>query len=60
MTLIHFTMSDYDYLFKIVVIGDNTVGKLKVLEAIAKRRRASLVSTIGVDFVLVRVSVTDL
>lgn len=43
--------SDYDYLFKVIILGDSGVGKTAVLNRFTDGDfRETDVSTIGVDF----------
>ena len=43
---------DYDYLFKILLVGDTTVGKSSLLiRFIENTYQDEMTSTIGVDFV---------
>lgn len=51
---------DYDYLFKVLLIGDSGVGKSSLLKRFADcRYEESLTSTIGVDFKVRTVEVDD-
>jgi Ras-related protein Rab-1A len=47
---------DYDYLFKILLVGDTTVGKSSLLiRFIENTYQEEMTSTIGVDFVSIKV-----
>ena len=44
-------LNDYDYLFKVLLIGDSGVGKSNLLLRFAENQfQGSFISTIGVDF----------
>jgi Ras-related protein Rab-1A len=46
---------DYDYLFKILLVGDTTVGKSSLLiRFIENTYQEEMTSTIGVDFVSIK------
>ena len=52
--------SDYDYLFKILLIGDSCVGKTCLLLKFTDNVfRSSHISTIGVDFRIKTISMND-
>ena len=42
---------DYNYLFKIVLVGNSGVGKSSLLFRFSNNKWTNLVNTIGVDFV---------
>lgn len=51
---------EYDYLFKIIIIGDSSVGKSSVLARFVEDRfSAQYISTIGVDFRIKTVQVDN-
>jgi Ras-related protein Rab-1A len=52
--------NDYDYLFKIILIGDSGVGKSSITDCYTKKDfKSSHISTIGVDFEIVEQIVND-
>jgi len=55
-----FTMSEYDFLFKITIIGDGGVGKSKILLRFADNIfDESYIATIGVDFKLKTIEIFE-
>ena len=56
-------MSDYDFLFKYIIIGDSSVGKsCLMMQFIEKKFKSFIDPTIGVEFgsVKIRLNETDL
>jgi Ras-related protein Rab-1A len=52
-------MSDYDYLFKLILLGDSSVGKSSILYRFTDDDFAETQSTIGVDFKIKTIVVND-
>ena len=59
MTSAYFS-NDYDYLFKLLLIGDSGVGKSSVLSRFSDNEFSNaFISTIGVDFKIKQIDVNN-